>query len=106
MGKMYEQPRLPERVYVTASELRMQLNNGEPDVAYVKIAGDLLSSLHHQLNQRQFHGDTTNTDECRRLCDLVGATVPHLDDRDGMSTSIRNGLLEQKDRCERVLRGT
>ena len=42
MAKNYEDRRLPERVYARASELRTQLNNGEPYGSYVKIAGELL----------------------------------------------------------------
>ena len=105
MAKNYEDRRLPERVYARASELRTQLNNGEPYGSYVKIAGELLSSLYHRLTQKQFEGNTDNVEECHALCALIDTVVPQLGDRDGMSRSIRSGLLEQQNRCRKLFEG-
>ena len=105
MAKNYEHERLPERVYARASELRTKLNNGEPYGVHVKIAGELLSSLYHRLTQKQFEGNTGNTEECHALCALADGVVSQLDDRDGMSRSIRSGLLEQQNRCRKLFEG-
>lgn len=105
MAKNYEDRRLPERVYASASELSTQLNNGEPYGSYVKIAGELLSSLFHRLTQKQFEGDTGNAQECHALCALVDGVVSQLGDGDGISRSIRSGLLEQQSRCKNLFEG-
>ena len=89
--------RLPERVYCTAAGLENQLNSGEPYYVYLKITRELLSSLCHALSEKKFES-ANNDAECADLCALVESTVSCLDCDDGMTRSIRSGLLEQRQR--------